>query len=458
MLRSVEAMAGTLTADERDEVRPLVEEQVDELLALTDGADAATVERAVSLSILRLASDEVAMELADLFLDALGPRGGAGAACLAAVERLGPGGLAEGARARLAALAAEDRKRVPDGIGAVAVTDQAALRMPGATVYLLRLERAGRPEWHAAFVIVEDRTDGAVLVSASMSTADADDGIADVAAQLAREHGGTVEPVDAAGVRRVIDHAARLASALRSPVGTETAACLPIIGAALGIPAYVTCGMQTASGASPLALAEDDEDGFVVVRDDLLAAFERALVDGGAPDVAPFVAELMLDFKFAYGDGDLGRWTGEDIAGLMLDYLPHKVDIDEELSAGLVPSMLAFLDFLAAGETLTGEPLASLCDTCLELRAACLDRAADPASWGPAKLLSARMDADGVDPTDERQVAGWIDEFNARPRAERDAILGPLPAPPRSSVGHEPNKARKKAKRRSTRAARRRNR
>jgi hypothetical protein len=68
------------------------------------------------------------------------------------------------------------------------------------------------------------------------------------------------------------------------------------------------------------------------------------------------------------------------------------------------------------------------------------------------------MDADGVDPTDERQVAGWIDEFNARPRAERDAILGPLPAPPRSSVGHEPNKARKKAKRRSTRAARRRNR
>lgn len=47
----------------------------------------------------------------------------------------------------------------------------------------------------------------------------------------------------------------------------------------------------------------------------------------------------------------------------------------------------------------------------------------DQGEFGPAKVLGHAMLADGVDLTDQAAIDRWIDGFNARPLAERDALL-----------------------------------
>jgi hypothetical protein len=42
-----------------------------------------------------------------------------------------------------------------------------------------------------------------------------------------------------------------------------------------------------------------------------------------------------------------------------------------------------------------------------------------------AKSMFAGMQADGVDPTEPAALNAWIEGFNARPREERDALIGP---------------------------------
>jgi hypothetical protein len=329
-------------------------------------------------------------------------------------------------------------------------------------IHLLRLERLGDPRWHVASVVLEERPDGATgLVAASLTTAETGGALADAARGLGGVGDMTVEPVDLDTARRAIDHATRQTAAWDSGVGVETTACLPIIGRALGIPAYVTCGLPAAGGPSRLALAQDDEDGYLALREDLLQKFTRWLGDEDPDGMLAFVADVMLAFKFFSGDGDLGRWTEADLAELMLDYVPRKLDVDEETAVALVPGVTAFLTFLDASGALSGAPLPELCATCEDLFEPCLEAAADPSGWGPAKRLTAAMAADGVEVTDEAAVQDWIAAFNAGSVADRDAVLGPLPrvAPAARASGRPARPPReKKAKRKAARAARRRNR
>ena len=68
------------------------------------------------------------------------------------------------------------------------------------------------------------------------------------------------------------------------------------------------------------------------------------------------------------------------------------------------------------------------------------------------------MLAEGVDLGDERAVAAWMDEFNARPRAERDRVLPRLAhAQPAAGTRRRGGQDRR-SKRKATRAARKRNR
>ena len=47
----------------------------------------------------------------------------------------------------------------------------------------------------------------------------------------------------------------------------------------------------------------------------------------------------------------------------------------------------------------------------------------DVDQFGPAKRLGNAMLADGVDPLDQGAVDRWIQDFNARPLADRDRLL-----------------------------------
>jgi len=171
----------------------------------------------------------------------------------------------------------------------------------------------------------------------------------------------------------------------------------------------------------------------------------------------------MLQWKGGYDDGRLGRWTQADLAEYMLDYFPRKVSVDDETLAALPECVRAFLGFLAARGSLSGEPLEQLEEACEGLADEFLERARDSSQWGLAKSMFMQMQAEGIDPSASGALDAWMADFNARPREQRDAVIGPaadrmvraagLP----SAAG--PRAAKQKTQRRKTqRAARKRNR
>ena len=138
-----------------------------------------------------------------------------------------------------------------------------------------------------------------------------------------------------------------------------------------------------------------------------------------------FLASTMLQWKGGYQDGRLGRWTRPDLAEYLLDYLQRKVSVEEETLHAVPECVRAFLQFLDARGSLSGEPLEQLGQGCEELSAEFHDRARDYPHWGLAKSMVMTMQAEGIDPTAPGALDAWMTDFNARPHEQRDAIIGP---------------------------------
>ena len=176
-----------------------------------------------------------------------------------------------------------------------------------------------------------------------------------------------------------------------------------------------------------LAFGPDDEDRFVVARDELLERFERWLDAQGRPVELRSDAELVLGFKWVYLDGHLGRWCTADLDELLLELYPRKVIVDRELAEltiSAVAGLLAFLDeqgLLVPGS----DPLPRLLARLDGLRGPFIEALGDASRYGLGKSLFGAMAADGVDPDDDAAFGGWVEAFNAGPREERDRVLGP---------------------------------
>jgi hypothetical protein len=179
---------------------------------------------------------------------------------------------------------------------------------------------------------------------------------------------------------------------------------------------------------------------------------------------ADFVASSMLQWKGDYDDGRLGRWTRADLAEYLLDYFPRKVSVDEETLAAVPECVCAFLGFLDARGSLSGEPLEQLEQGCEALRDEFHARARDSSQWGLAKAMVMQMLAEGVDPSAPGALDAWMADFNTRPRAQRDTIVGPAAdrmthgAGLRPVAGPHPPKQQRAERRKAQRTARKRNR
>jgi hypothetical protein len=179
-----------------------------------------------------------------------------------------------------------------------------------------------------------------------------------------------------------------------------------------------------------LELSQDDEAGFGRVRRQLLDGFggwlkARPGLDEAAADEATVDAGIALDWKFGYGDGNLGRWTTGDVTEFLLSWCPRKLSVSPADSVTIPGSIAAFTDYLAAERL-----LASGSASAARLRAAATGVAGefvaamgDPGNFGLAKSIFAGALADGTDPRDPAQLEDWVTRFNSLGDEERKAVL-----------------------------------
>jgi hypothetical protein len=281
------------------------------------------------------------------------------------------------------------------------------------------------------------------------------------------------EPIAVGALAARAVSAAQRAKDIDASLDHDAAIALPIIARALtGNPAGLarpqTVPPWDDDDAELIVDAADDEPGFHKITERLLDELEQwardtCPADGPVWRNGDFVGSALLEWKGGYGDGRLGRWTRDDLAEFLLDHFPRKVSVHDETLDDVVDCVIAFLGFLDQRQSLSGEPLDVLEQTCEELRHDFHAHTADPSSWGLAKSMVMRMVAEGVDPGDPDAFERWTTSFNERPKAERDAIIG---GPTNRMLAHFQSPTAgpraktppRQARRKSERAARKRNR
>jgi hypothetical protein len=416
----------------------LREHIVPEFLSILDDVELlehpAQLERLAATMLIPLEAGGTPEEVGLAVLEAIASRGSATAASiLAAIAALASEPLNSQAR-RLA------QELTADGITAVASI--AALSIRGAVriehrsgdaeVLVALLERDGDEDVQSAIMGIEHReTDGA-LVECLLSPPTG----VDEAHELLEAVDGAAPPapIDAEELTNRVIAAAQRSVELQYALGANAGPALPIIARALtgdahGIPRPKLLTPWDDDDPELIVDAAEDEQGFHRLVETLLDELETHARANHPPggvvwEHGDFIAGTMLEWKGSYADGRLGRWTSTDLAEYLIDYFPRKVTVHDETLDAVPDCVKAFLGFLEARGSLSGEPLEALKATCDELHEEFNRSARDSSGWGLAKSMVMQMQAEGVDPSEPGALDAWMDDFNARPREERDAVIG----------------------------------
>ncbi len=181
----------------------------------------------------------------------------------------------------------------------------------------------------------------------------------------------------------------------------------------------------------------DDQDRFEElvgeVADRLLAAGSLS----ARPDTVHHHVHSILEGKRAVSD-DMGYWTPDIVDEIFLHWYPAKVmadpgDYDEILEVGAAVLRLFGSQLLVAPDL--AETLASALDRATPAFAAAMS---DRDSWSFGKRLWSTAESEGVDFEDQASVEAFMTSFNSRSMAERDAVLGALPAAMPGNSGFGP--------------------
>jgi len=125
-----------------------------------------------------------------------------------------------------------------------------------------------------------------------------------------------------------------------------------------------------------------------------------------AEDIVLTVAELMATYQ-----GELPHeWSASALMECLTEDVPRKISADNEYFDAIPDTMIALLEHLAdTGELEQGRKLAKLVASEVDgIRRA----ARDPERWGMAKNFVMAAQTEGVDPTDPRQMGGFIERWN----------------------------------------------
>lgn len=455
---------------ERDELQRLLARQLEELIAEAGPLDeVAGLQQIGSQLATRLGQDE---EVLELFSDALVERGDAKARLLLEAARAFASGQVaarlDKARGRLDAAGAEP-SRLPMDFADLHVSRVLRARSQVADNYLVWIRRAGDGEkvLLASLIVLtlDQGPDRGPLIDGTLS-------LPLDAAGAEQELEAAVAKGEAGGIDLEEIPASELASALQTAcaenrrqeweVEFELGAALSLLAVALRDDPGAFGEVRVREPPRGLLAGRNDPVGFKEMADALLDEFlewvdQSGAIDGPRGRSGHLIAGSMLEWKWREGDGFLGHWTGDAVGEFLLDYVPREVTTNAQIEADAADCMAGFLSFLAERELLQGDPLDRLIECCAELRDDFLDIATEREKWAPAKRLAMQMQAEGVDPFDSDAVQVWIDEFNTRSTAERDAIIGPslgdAAARTRTSRSGSHSSAKRKSARRAQRKA-----
>lgn len=411
---------------------------VPEFLAMLDGApaleDPATVELAAAALLVPLEQSEVPPEVGFAVVEAIAARHDADAAgVLAALAVLAAEPLAGRAQANAQRLADEGIGSAAGAeVGTLAVQEAVRIESTEAELLVALLARPDAEEIQAVLLGVEHHDTGGALVDCALTPPAP---LSEARELLDGADGTVTQPIAAEELADRARTAARRAVDAEIAVGPEAGPALPIVSRALtgdpnGLPRPSLLAPWELDDPELIVDAAADEEGFHRLMDTLLDELEQHArathpPGGAAWAHGDFVASTMLQWKGDYDDGHLGRWTQADVAEYMLDYFPRKVSADEETVAAVPECVRAFLGFLAARGSLSGEPLEILEQACEALAEAFADGARDSSQWGLAKSMFMQMRAEGIDVDDPGALDSWVEDFNSRPPEQRDALIRP---------------------------------
>jgi hypothetical protein len=172
----------------------------------------------------------------------------------------------------------------------------------------------------------------------------------------------------------------------------------------------------------------ESEEGYESAKAELKERFAVWVAEtGAAVDVeAP---EGLLHYKWGYLDHHLTRWTRRDLDEIFLELYPAKVIAEPDELGELLAEAKAFVTFLSATALLDeeSEPAEVLLGHLSGIEGQFRSNMADPSLYSFGKRLWAEAAAEGVRPGDTEAAMAFIERFNERPRAERDAVLGGRP-------------------------------
>lgn len=176
----------------------------------------------------------------------------------------------------------------------------------------------------------------------------------------------------------------------------------------------------------------ESEEDYEVARKELKKRFSqwRAVVGVAVEKDA---GEALIHYKWAYLDGYLTRWTCEDLDDVHLELHPAKVIVDDDDLADVLDEAKAFISFLDETGLLDpdSEPADVLVDHLDAIEEQFRHNMADASRYSFGKRMWMTAQSEGVRLDDRASVEAFITDFNSRPIAQRDAILGPglLPRP-----------------------------
>jgi hypothetical protein len=313
----------------------------------------------------------------------------------------------------------------------------------------------------AAVVMIEHEKTGGAAVEGNLSPPGSHRSANAVLREMLHVANDRTRPLVPAELAEALRRAFARSAEAGVTVPFELGAAAPLLAKALTGDAAAFAPVAV-DGGHELPVDPEDDDELEVASKELAEHLVEVREDDPVLERSgPFVVRTMCDYKWRYGDRHLGSWTSSELDEYLLDYFPRKVSADDELVADAPTCVVAFLTMLDDHGALQGAPLEALCAHLQAATEAFRRAASDRRRWGPAKSAVMGMVADGVDPEDPAAVKAWIagQDTRADPSGPGPRRLAPTGAtsPARSQPrGRAPAGAR--AKRKSARAARRRNR